>query len=955
MGEKRKGINWVHYRQEHYASAAAYVNPHANRKGIRDEKEAKRTPTPLMSSTDFYRTVIASLCSDRWNTRIGTLLLLKPKFVVLYFSPVHARVSFILTTSLIPTCVFAPSDFRPARVMGFEEAQRHENLRDIRDTIGRIHRGVELGSCVMFFGDKYVVAWECIFFIPSLFCPQVCTPSFVSGSADALVRRSTPSLFRSTVSIQPVQRIEPHVSVGRSSHDELFREWIWKASISDRASRRKRAFGGIVQERFDRAFDVSREWAEARRRSSCVDVTAQSLIVLDGAVDDGAPPQNGYLPAGSLLWCSLSNSPAWPCRVVSINRDLYRKLRKEGAANGDKDASEPVVFFGDDSLTEPQAPMLASLNALSVFLSTRHWVEHFRQRSIRLAETANPPVDTSDWNNSLWTKWDVAVEMAEECATTGDVSAIYRWLAVPGSPQPSNGSRDPCFMQVGGVDKQLSAPSRLGRNQPRVLDANGRKRAQAPGSPGDSFRDTFETASTAGEQLVDDDDDADGDEEHSSLSNGASEHDICDLGHRLRLGTPMTHVEPSTGAARAVIRRKRKRKLDWAGSGKKTSKHTPALTPPGDAVFVAANGVLQVRRGDPDRERPRNGTVRTASTPLRNEGVNTFAAVTNAAAAPAAAAAAAAADNDDKSNEDDNGGVDGWDSASSIGNDENNQCELANGLPVVELLTHSEPQAGAAPAVIQKRRRKRKLDWSGRGGKKKSTNGPAVGRPGEAVFLAKRNVGQRRTGHVGLKGSARDRTQTESDAGRNQGAVMSEPLCESSGERTVAAKSRLSRGLSRRERAMVTGMGSSGESSRLKLADVDTAGRWAGDAQRSLITLKPGTGPTLSAGGDKPPRDRRASLRLRQRAARGRLGDGVAPSLARGLGVREDMKEEGETLNTKDANVSRATLKTHQTLAVCCKTSSACRACLDGSPVGRVSFGELEAQGIADVYEELGV
>jgi hypothetical protein len=269
-------------------------------------------------------------------------------------------------------------------VMGYSEARRQENLRDQRDTIGQIKEGKEDGCAVMFFGEQ-------------------------------------------TCAIMPVDRVEPHACV-TDEHAETFRTWIWEASVSQQVHEGWDEFPDEIRNRFDRAFDIANQYAS---RQSIVE-SGPEFVMLSGCVTDGGA-QNGLLPCGALVWCCVENEPVWPCRVVGLRPNAYRKLREEALALGYdiKEKTEPVLFFGEDSNSPPPPPVLASLSDCSVFIpgEDKRWIPHYRLRSLKIANER----EFRPWSEDVWDNWDVACEIACDCARARSIDPIYEWMSQPSS------------------------------------------------------------------------------------------------------------------------------------------------------------------------------------------------------------------------------------------------------------------------------------------------------------------------------------------------------------------------------------------------------------------------------------------------------------------------------------------------------------------------------------------
>jgi hypothetical protein len=274
--------------------------------------------------------------------------------------------------------------FACAGVMGCSEARRQENLRDERDTIGQIKEGKEDGCAVMFFGEQ-------------------------------------------TCAIMPVDRVEPHACV-TDEHAETFRTWIWEASVSQQVHEGWDEFPDEIRNRFDRAFDIANQYAS---RQSVVE-SGPEFVMLSGCVTEGGA-QNGLLPCGALVWCCVENEPVWPCRVVGLRANAYKKLREEALALGYdiKEKTEPVLFFGEDSNSPPPPPVLASLSDCSVFIpgEDKRWIPHYRLRSLKIANER----EFRPWSEDIWDNWDVACEIACDCARARSIDPIYEWMSQPSS------------------------------------------------------------------------------------------------------------------------------------------------------------------------------------------------------------------------------------------------------------------------------------------------------------------------------------------------------------------------------------------------------------------------------------------------------------------------------------------------------------------------------------------
>lgn len=301
-------------------------------------------------------------------------------------------------------CYYPPNPYWVARVMGYREASAQYRLQDRRGSLERLRRGEEAGVAVYFFGE-------------------------------------------STVAILPVDLVEPHACV-QGPHAGAFRHWIWSASLSEQVARDWPAFSLDVRIRWNKAFDTANLYA-----TRCVHACKAyghlpkppfpiypcmrdppQFHVIDGCEYCEGAEKNGHLPTGSLIWCCVEDEPIWPCRVIALPRNHYNSLRQEAEREGyaATEKTEPVLFFGEDSMTPPPPPVLASLSDCAVFIpgEDKQWIPHYRLRSQKVAKDRKWG---AEWDEDIWASWEVACEIACDCAKAGSIRPVLDWMSVPDS------------------------------------------------------------------------------------------------------------------------------------------------------------------------------------------------------------------------------------------------------------------------------------------------------------------------------------------------------------------------------------------------------------------------------------------------------------------------------------------------------------------------------------------
>jgi hypothetical protein len=231
-----------------------------------------------------------------------------------------------------------------------------------------------------------------------------------------------------SVSVVRVENMEPHAA----DNSKLLRDdWIWASAQADARTDGRPPYSAAIRDRFNTAFAAAWDWADrALPRPLPV------LTVVAGARLPGAPPACGTLPAGLLVWCTLTEMPVWPARCVSVPAVQYAAMREAARAEGRGDATEPVMFFGDDDYACGQTPMLVELTELSAFLAVpaadgrNPWIEHMRLRSVAAARVRG---ERGEWDADMWVSWETACEMAQDCALALSLEPLTSWLAPPGA------------------------------------------------------------------------------------------------------------------------------------------------------------------------------------------------------------------------------------------------------------------------------------------------------------------------------------------------------------------------------------------------------------------------------------------------------------------------------------------------------------------------------------------
>lgn len=307
-------------------------------------------------------------------------------------------------------CFFPPNPYWVARVMGYKEARAQRGLLDRRGTLERLRKGDEHGVAVYFFGEP-------------------------------------------TVAILPVDLVEPHACV-QGPHAGAFRHWIWSASLSEQVARDWPPFSLDIRIRWNKAFDSANIYAKR-----CVLATKAyghltsppvpiypcmrdppQFLVIEGCEYQNGAVRNGHLPVGSMIWCCVENEPIWPCRVVALRHPHYMTLRAQALRDGYAvtEKTEPVLFFGEDSMTPPPPPVLASLSDCAVLIpgEDKQWIPHYKLRSQKVAADRKWDVQ---WDEEIWTAWEVACEIACDCARAGSIRPVIEWMQVPkASDGPGN-------------------------------------------------------------------------------------------------------------------------------------------------------------------------------------------------------------------------------------------------------------------------------------------------------------------------------------------------------------------------------------------------------------------------------------------------------------------------------------------------------------------------------------